>query len=127
LARQGARVQRLLWASTGTKNPVYPDTLYVDALIGADTVNTVPPATLNVFVNHGTVTATLAQGLDDAKQQLAQLAEMGIDLEAITRRLLDEGVAAFANSFESLMIGVCTDRSGHDSFYTKSTWSKMKG
>lgn len=106
LARQGARVQRLLWASTETKNPVYPDTFYVDALIGADTVNTVPPATLNAFVDHGTVAATLAQGLDDAKQQLAQLAEMGIDLEAITRRLLDEGVAAFAKSFESLMTGV---------------------
>jgi transaldolase len=106
LARQGARVQRLLWASTGTKNPVYPDTFYVDALIGADTVNTVPPATLNAFVDHGTVAATLAEGLDDAKQQLAQIAEMGIDLEAITRRLLDEGVAAFAKSFESLMTGV---------------------
>jgi transaldolase len=106
LARQGARVQRLLWASTGTKNPVYPDTFYIDSLIGTDTVNTVPPATLNAFVDHGTVAATLAEGLDDAKQQLAQLAEMGIDLKAITRRLLDEGVAAFAKSFESLMTGV---------------------
>ncbi len=106
LALQGARVQRLLWASTGTKNPAYPDTLYVDALIAADTVNTVPPASLNAFLDHGTVRATLEAGLDEAKQQLGRLAELGIDIEAITRKLLDEGVAAFAKSFASLLDGV---------------------
>ena len=106
LAEAGASVQRLLWASTGTKNPSYPDTLYVDQMIGADTVNTVPPATLNAFLDHGVVAPTLAHGLDTAKAQLEQLADLGIDLKAITKKLQDEGVAAFAKSFESLMTSV---------------------
>jgi transaldolase/glucose-6-phosphate isomerase len=102
LASQGARVQRVLWASTGTKNPTYPDTLYVDSLIGPDTVNTVPPATLNAFRDHGTVALTLEAGLDDACFQLGRLADLGIDLDAVTRKLLDEGVEKFAESFASL-------------------------
>jgi transaldolase/glucose-6-phosphate isomerase len=106
LAKAGARMQRLLWASTGAKNPSYPDTLYLDQLIGADTVNTVPPATLNAFLDHGVVAATLEQSLDTAKTQLAQLADLGIDLKAITQKLQDDGVAAFAKSFESLMAGI---------------------
>jgi len=106
LARKGARVQRLLWASTGTKNPAYSDTLYIDSLIGADTVNTVPPSTLNAFLDHGTVSATLEKGLDEARQQLMQLKELGINLETVLQKLQDEGVAAFAKSFESLMTGV---------------------
>ena len=91
LAAQGARVQRPLWASTGTKNPLYPDTLYVDALIGPDTVNTVPPATLNAFLDHGTVALTLERGLEEARDQLARLADLGVDLEAITQRIAGRG------------------------------------
>jgi len=106
LTRSGARVQRLLWASTGTKNPAYPDTMYVDQMIGADTVNTVPPATLNAFLDHGVVAPTLAQGVDTAKEQLAQLSDLGIDLKAITGKLQEDGVAAFAKSFESLMASI---------------------
>lgn len=110
LTDRGARVQRLLWASTGTKNPNYPDTLYLDELIGRDTVNTVPPATLEAFIDHGTVAASLGRGLDKAWAQLQQLAALDIDLDAITRRLQDEGVASFAASFASLMTGVATKR-----------------
>jgi transaldolase len=110
LANRGARVQRLLWASTGTKNPTYSDTLYLDELIGQDTVNTVPPATLDAFLDHGTVAAPLGHGLDNARSQLKQLASLGIDLDAITQTLQDEGVAGFAKSFESLMAGVAAKR-----------------
>lgn len=106
LADQGARVQRLLWASTGTKNPAYSDTLYLDELIGRDTVNTVPPATLDAFLDHGTIAAPLGQGIDNARSQLKQLAGLGIDLDAIAQTLQDEGVAGFAKSFASLMAGV---------------------
>jgi transaldolase len=106
LAAQGARVQRPLWASTSTKNPAYPDTMYVDTLIGPHTVNTLPPATLDAFRDHGTVTLTLGSGLDEAGAQLARLAEMGIDLAAITQKLQDDGVAAFARSFDSLLSSI---------------------
>jgi len=110
LTGRGARVQRLLWASTGTKNPIYPDTLYVDELIGQDTVNTVPPATLDAFLDHGTIAATLGQGVDKARSQLKQIAGLGIDMDAITQTLQDEGVSGFAKSFESLMAGVAGKR-----------------
>ena len=110
LARQGARVQRVLWASTSTKDLLYPDTLYVDSLIGPDTVNSVPPTTLFAFRDHGTVAPTLETGLDDARAQLARLAGVGIDLDAITQKLQDEGVAKFAKSFESLMATIAEKR-----------------
>ena len=103
LAAEGARVQRVLWGSTSTKNPQYPDTLYVDGLIGPDTVNTVPPATLKLFLDHGTVASTVEVGLDEAREQLSRLAELGIDLDAITQKLQDDGVAAFTKAFESLI------------------------
>jgi transaldolase len=106
LAAQGARVQRPLWASTSTKNPAYPDTIYVDTLIGPHTVNTVPPVTLDAFQDHGTVALTVEVGVDEALAQLAQLADLGLDLEAITQKLQDDGVAAFASSFESLLDSV---------------------
>jgi transaldolase len=106
LSAQGARLQRPLWASTSTKNPAYPDTLYVEALIGPDTVNTIPPATLNAFRDHGTIAATLDQGLDQAKVKLEQLANLGVNLEAITQHLQDAGVASFADSFYSLINSV---------------------
>ncbi len=110
LATQGARVQRPLWASTSTKNPLYPDTLYVDGLIGPDTVNTVPPATLQAFLDHGAASLTLETGVDEARAQLARLAELGVDLDGITQRLQDDGVAAFARSFEALMASIAEKR-----------------
>ena len=110
LAAHGARVQRPLWASTSTKNPNYPDTLYIDTLIGADTVNTVPPQTLDAIFNRATVALTLAEGVDKARQQLAALAALGIDLDQATQELQDEGVNSFAKSFESLMDSVETKR-----------------
>lgn len=110
LAMKGARVQRPLWASTGAKNPAYKDTLYIDELIGPDTVNTVPPAALTAFMDHGMVAATLPQGWDTARTQLADLQRLGIDLTAITQKLQDEGVAAFIKSFETLIASVETKR-----------------
>lgn len=103
LQRQGARLQRPLWASTGTKNPAYPDTLYVDNLIAPDTVNTLPPATLNAFLAHGRLALTLEEGLPAAQELMERLAAGGVDLPAITQRLLNEGVQAFAQSFTSLL------------------------
>lgn len=99
----GANVQRLLWASTGTKNPAYPDTMYLDALIGKDTVNTVPPETLNAFKDHGTVGDTLGEGLDEAQHVLDKLAEVGVDLRQITDQLQVDGVESFSESFRSLL------------------------
>ena len=103
LAARGARPQRLLWASTSTKNPSYPDTLYVDELIGPGTVNTLPDATLEAFEHHGKVEPTLTAGLDEAVEVLDRLAEVGVDLEAVTARLEHEGVAAFTKSFDELI------------------------
>jgi len=103
LAARGARVQRPLWASTSTKNPDYPDTLYVDELIGPDTVNTLPDATIEAFEQHGTVARTIDRDLDEARQVMADLAAVGVDLADVTRVLEDEGVAAFVKSFEELL------------------------
>jgi transaldolase/glucose-6-phosphate isomerase len=106
LAVKGAYRQRPLWASTGTKNPLYPDTLYVDELIGADTVNTVPPATLQAFLDHGKPAARLESGIPQARQDLAHLAEHKIELKTYTRRLMDEGVISFGRSFQSLLASI---------------------
>jgi transaldolase/glucose-6-phosphate isomerase len=103
LADNGAQVQRLLWASTGTKNPNYPDTLYVDDLIGPHTVNTVPPATLQAYIEHGKVASVIEEGLLVAHDQVDQIKSLGIDINAITDKLQEDGVASFAKSFESLM------------------------
>ncbi len=110
LAAAGARLQRPLWASTGTKNPAYSDTLYVDHLIGPHTVNTLPPATLQAVLDHARVERTVDADLDQARQDLAQLAELGIELDAITQQLQVEGVAAFQKSFESLMRSIAQKR-----------------
>ena len=110
LATATARVQRPLWASTSSKNPAYPDTLYVDNLIGPDTVNTLPPATLEDFLDHGKVAATVETDVDGARRRIAELAELGIDLDAITNKVLDEGVAAFAKSFEGLIASIAEKR-----------------
>ena len=110
LAGNGAHVQRVLWASTGTKNPRYPDTLYVDKLIGPHTVNTLPPATLGMYLDHGQVSPTLETGLEHAKDQIDQLDRLGLNLDAITKRLEEEGVRSFASSFESLMNSIDSKR-----------------
>ncbi len=106
LQRAGAQKQRLLWASTGTKNPDYSDILYVQSLIGPETVNTVPPATYEAFKDHGKAESTLLQGIDYAEDILSQVNEFGIDLEAITRRLEEEGVAAFAKAYNELLSAI---------------------
>ena len=103
LRKAGARTQRPLWASTSTKDPRYPDTYYVEELIGPDTVDTIPPATLAAFREHGEVRRSLDENLDLAKRQLKQLAEIGIDLDQVTNELEVEGVESFTKSFESLL------------------------
>lgn len=107
LRSQWARVQRPLWASTGTKNPNYSDVLYVENLIGPETVNTVPPATLNAFKDHGRAKGfTLQEGLKEAESDLLRLKKLGIDLDAITEKLQADGVSAFAASFDQLLVAV---------------------
>lgn len=110
LRQAGAQVQRPLWASTGTKNPAYPDTMYVDSLIGQDTVNTMPPATLKAFKDHGTAAETLTSNIQDADHLLDMLAEVGIDLEQVTQRLQDDGVELFIEAFENLISQVDAKR-----------------
>ena len=102
LKEKGARVQRPLWASTSTKNPAYPDLLYVDGLIGPDTVNTMPDQTVEAFLDHGTLARTVDADPDAARATLADLQEVGIDLDDATAQLESEGVAAFAKSFDEL-------------------------
>jgi transaldolase/glucose-6-phosphate isomerase len=106
LAAAGARPQRLLWASTGTKDPRYPDTYYVDALIGADTVNTVPPATLDAFLDHGSPVARIKDDLDGAKKEVAEFAAVGLDLSRVCHGLLDDGVKSFITSMTTLLEAV---------------------
>jgi transaldolase len=103
LAARGARVQRPLWASTSTKNPAYADLDYVDNLIGPQTVNTMPDATLADYLDHGRLARTVDAGLDAARAALAGLAEIGIDMAEVSRTLEDEGVATFEKSFEELV------------------------
>jgi transaldolase / glucose-6-phosphate isomerase len=102
--KKGAHPQRVLWASTSTKDPTYRDTRYVEELVGPDTVNTIPPATLTAFEDHGAVNGpTLTKNLRSAREQLKQLAKLGIDLHEITENLQVEGVAAFAASYDQLL------------------------
>ena len=104
LRQRGARVQRPLWASTGTKNPDYSDVLYVENLIGPETVNTLPPDTMDSFRDHGKVPGTtVKEGLAEAEAALARLSSFGVDLDAITEQLQRDGVASFAKSFDDLM------------------------
>lgn len=103
LAQSGARSQRLLWASTSTKDPTYPDVKYVDALIGAHTINTLPIQTLEAYRDHGHPAARLEQDLDAAKDMLAGLAELGIDLPVLTDQLEREGVQKFIVAFDKLL------------------------
>lgn len=110
LAGRGARVQRLLWGSTGTKNPKYRDVLYVEELIGPDTINTVPPATLTAFMDHGYVRPSLEEDLPEARSTLDRLGKLGIDLDAVTARLQEEGVKAFAESYDKLLQSIAVKR-----------------
>jgi len=103
LAAKGARVQRLLWASTGAKNPDYSDVKYIEALIGPDTVNTAPLETLEAYRDHGEPKARLEQGVKEARWVLEQLPELGISIDNVTRQLEDEGVEKFNKPFDKLM------------------------
>ena len=106
----GANPQRLLWASTGTKDKAYSDVLYVDQLIGSDTVNTMPPATMDAFRDHGTVAPTLAADLDAARHVLAENERLGLDLPGVTKTLVSEGVQSFADAFDALLGAVAAKR-----------------
>jgi transaldolase len=103
LAARGAQVQRPLWASTSTKNPAYPDTLYVDSLIGPDTVNTLPEATIAAFEAHGTLAPTITSGVGDAGAVMDKLAEVGVDMDDVGRTLEDQGVTGFHQSFAHVL------------------------
>jgi transaldolase len=102
LAAKGARRQRPLWASTSTKNPAYRDVMYVEELIGQDTVNTMPPATVEQFLDHGKVRNSLSEDIDGAWKVLQELSDLGIDMDQVTKKLQDDGVASFAKSFTDL-------------------------
>ena len=103
LAARGAKLQRPLWASTSTKNPAYPDLLYVDNLIGPDTVNTLPDATIAAFEDHGTLAGTVDSDANDARRTLERLADVGVDLDDVSRVLEEEGVASFIKSYDELL------------------------
>nr|WP_244485338.1 bifunctional transaldolase/phosoglucose isomerase [Bradyrhizobium tropiciagri] len=110
LAAKGAKPQRLLWASTGTKNKDYSDVLYVEELIGPDTVNTVPPATLDAFRDHGKVRDSLEENVEDARRVLDELEKSGISLDAITEELVKDGVKLFADAADKLYGAVAHKR-----------------
>jgi transaldolase len=103
LKAKGCRVQRPLWASTSTKNPEYRDVLYVETLIGPETVNTLPPATLAAFRDHGKAERTLTVNVDEARSHIERLVDVGVDLDALTEKLQVDGVAAFAKSYRELL------------------------
>jgi transaldolase len=103
LEAKGARVQRPLWASTGTKNPDYSDVLYVDNLIGPNCVNTMPETTIAAFQDHGVVERTVDDDVDEARRVIEQVEAAGISMDEVTRKLEEEGVAAFSESFDSLI------------------------
>jgi transaldolase / glucose-6-phosphate isomerase len=103
LAAKGAQTQRLLWASTSTKNPKYRDVLYVEELIGADTVDTIPPATFDAFRNHGKLRASLTENVDEAAKTMANLEKAGISMKEVTDKLVVDGVKLFADAFHQLL------------------------
>jgi transaldolase len=103
LEEKGARIQRVLYGSTGTKNPEYSDVMYVENLMGKNTVDTIPPKTLQAFIDHGSIALTLEQGLDEAQEQLRNLQDLGINLYDVTQELLDEGVQNFIKPYDLLL------------------------
>ena len=110
LVAEGARPQRLLWASTGTKNPAYRDVLYIEELIGTDTVNTMPPATMDAFRDHGRPRASLEQGVAEAERVMATLARVGISIDEVTAKLVEDGVQLFADAADQLLGAVASKR-----------------
>ncbi|WP_375408474.1 bifunctional transaldolase/phosoglucose isomerase [uncultured Methylobacterium sp.] len=112
LAAKGAKAQRLLWASTGTKNKAYSDVLYVEELIGRDTVNTMPPATMDAFRDHGTVRPAIERDVAAAEAAMARLAKAGIDIDAVAKQLVDEGVQLFIDAADKLLGAVAAKRAG---------------
>jgi len=106
LQGRGARVQRPLWASTSTKNPAYRDVMYVEGLIGPDTVNTMPPATIDAFRDHGEVVRTVDAGVDEAERIIAELEGLGVSMQSVTEKLLIDGLASFQKSYDSLIAGL---------------------
>ncbi len=114
LAQAGAHIQRPLWASTGTKNPKYSDTIYVDNLIGKDTVSTIPMTTLRAFLDHGKAELSIGKDIAGARQRLKNLAELGLDLDAIAEQLLLDGVDAFSKAFQGLMSSIETKKNSLD-------------
>ena len=110
LAGAGAAPQRLLWASTGTKDPAYSDVLYIDTLIGADTVNTMPPKTMDAFRDHGRVSPSLTDDVEGARRTLADTERLGLDLAGVTDALVDDGVGKFAEAFDQLLGAVAAKR-----------------
>jgi transaldolase/glucose-6-phosphate isomerase len=106
LATKGAQTQRVLWASTSTKNPHYSDVLYVQELIGPDTVNTIPPATFNAFRDHGQPRASLTENVEDANRTMETAAKLGISMKEVTDKLTDDGVRLFAEAFDKLLQAV---------------------
>lgn len=103
LEEKGAQKQRVLWASTSTKDPSYSDVLYVETLIGKDTINTLPMETIDAFRDHGKVSDSLITGIDEAKNTLKELKEVGINIDEITQKLEDEGIEKFNNAYEKLL------------------------
>jgi transaldolase len=112
LQARGAKVQRCLWASTSTKNPEYPDVMYVEDLIGPDTVNTLPKATLDAYADHGDPAERIEDGLDQAKALMGQLEEVGIDMQKVTDELIDEGVKSFEAAFDKMLDTIRQKASG---------------
>jgi transaldolase/glucose-6-phosphate isomerase len=110
LRAEGARVQRLLWASTGTKNPAYSDVLYIEGLIAPETISTMPPATMDAFRDHGRVQPTLEENIEQARQVMATLEKSGISIDSVTAKLVEEGVQIFANAFDKLLDAVARKR-----------------
>jgi len=110
LATKGAMPQRLLWASTGTKDPAYSDTLYVDTLIGPDTINTMPLKTMGAFRDHGTLRQTLTEDVDEARRVLTEAEQLGLDLAGVTRALVDDGVSQFAGAANTLFAAIAEKR-----------------
>jgi transaldolase len=99
-------VQRVLWASTSTKNPAYRDVMYVEQLIGPDTVNTMPPQTIDAFRDHGVVKRTVDSNVEEAQRTIDTLDQHGISIDDVTRKLLVDGIASFQKSFDTLLAGL---------------------
>jgi len=113
LIEKGAQAQRVLYGSTGTKNPNYSDVLYVENLIGPNTINTMPPETIEAFLDHGKVELTLERDVEDARAQLEKLEKLGINLNEVTRQLLDEGVEKFIKPFDAIMKTITEKQAQH--------------